>query len=682
MPITVTVAPGGKEEKALFQAVAQDIDLHKAGIAVQGPLLFDTNSTIRPVPSAASWCLVPLPNSAHAAPFAASLLSNGTSLPKALKLRGSDKQDLLLASGLPGASGPSTHPVPPAAHAGRAPTLWLGVVSRARAAAAPHDTMLAMTEGEHPSVCVLRDACFAASCMSVARQLLPHRPFSAATKTGRSMRRDNTLMGMQGIVARWLFAKFLSDVTAAPAAAGAAASGAGSGTTAGAPGAAGASWFQRDVFLPSPPTGASITPDKNVIAEFEQLGVPAEAAQAAEGLMRSAFLTAARTVRAHAASNALPAGWTDTSAGVSALVDGDVPVTAVTAQSLRACVLPPVHAEGATEPLVRLRWRAAQGDACRKVRLDMSPASVRLPLTLPLPFDLEGSVASSDDGGGTPWRGGVLPYAPDAGGSSMQLPGEVTLSLRQSHYAKLRALVARRLAAGGASEGAWAAAAARLHTLMFRCLARYETLSGNSSGFQGAVTCNVFDVLTRLLGVTCEGFASPLNCYLPRFCSLFPDVDRPFGSLGSFFNQQWKGGGVEVNPPFVNATLQAAWERMREQLAAAEAGGEALQFVFITPGWGDARWAVDAKASSYCTAVLQPGLGEHQYRDGTQWRAQRLVWSANTSSFYFFLQSPAAQAARRMSAQLQAALESQLGANVAHDSIPLLQPVDVKPYSA
>eukprot|EP00439_Symbiodinium_sp_Y106_P014283 s690_g2.t1 len=37
------------------------------------------------------------------------------------------------------------------------------------------------------------------------------------------------------------------------------------------------------------------------------------------------------------------------------------------------------------------------------------------------------------------------------------------------------------------------------------------------------------------MGVSCELFASPLNCYFAQFYSAFPDVDSAFGSRGSFF---------------------------------------------------------------------------------------------------------------------------------------------------
>jgi hypothetical protein len=71
--------------------------------------------------------------------------------------------------------------------------------------------------------------------------------------------------------------------------------------------------------------------------------------------------------------------------------------------------------------------------------------------------------------------------------------------------------------------------------------------------------------------------------------------------------------------------------------------------------------------------MLQPGTGQHQYRDGVQWRAQRLVWSANTSSFYFLLQNSAGRKAYPPSEGRLAQLQEQIGRSVAAKSIPLLQ---------
>jgi phosphorylated CTD-interacting factor 1 len=71
---------------------------------------------------------------------------------------------------------------------------------------------------------------------------------------------------------------------------------------------------------------------------------------------------------------------------------------------------------------------------------------------------------------------------------------------------------------------------------------------------QAAVAPTVVSTLHRLFGVTVECFASPLNAYLPAHCSLFPDTDAAFGSMGSFFELKpgtLEEGSFEANPPFI-----------------------------------------------------------------------------------------------------------------------------------
>lgn len=56
-----------------------------------------------------------------------------------------------------------------------------------------------------------------------------------------------------------------------------------------------------------------------------------------------------------------------------------------------------------------------------------------------------------------------------------------------------------------------------------------------------------------------ECFASPLNFNLPTYCSLFPDVDAPFGSIGNFFEvyNSFEPGLYIVNPPYTERLIDA-----------------------------------------------------------------------------------------------------------------------------
>jgi hypothetical protein len=80
-------------------------------------------------------------------------------------------------------------------------------------------------------------------------------------------------------------------------------------------------------------------------------------------------------------------------------------------------------------------------------------------------------------------------------------------------------------------------------------------------------------------GVTIEGFASPFNSQIIRFsdkdlpmqfCSLFPDVDAIFGSIGSFFDNEFAGTKVTINPPFILDIMNRTADKCIEDLEIAE----------------------------------------------------------------------------------------------------------------
>ena len=50
-------------------------------------------------------------------------------------------------------------------------------------------------------------------------------------------------------------------------------------------------------------------------------------------------------------------------------------------------------------------------------------------------------------------------------------------------------------------------------------------------------------------GGVVECFADPFNCYLDKYYSPFPDVDQPFGSIGSFFDNPPTSGIAIAHPP-------------------------------------------------------------------------------------------------------------------------------------
>ena len=240
------------------------------------------------------------------------------------------------------------------------------------------------------------------------------------------------------------------------------------------------------------------------------------------------------------------------------------------------------------------------------------------------------------------------------------------MSVSKAHMGKLRALYCRH-SLGGAplppegtpEHGAFIAAT-------FSLLARYDALGG--AGYQAALNETAFDVLKKRLGVGCEAFASPLNCRYGRFCSAFPDVDGPFGSLGSFFQFAPTRGSFEMNPPFVPEVLTAAAERAESLLAAAEESGGRLSFVVVVPAWRDVpMWrALDESRFKRGETLVVPA-SDHGFCDGAQHcrppRERHRVSSYDTG--VFFLQTSAG--ARRwpvtdeIRAELVAAMKQAVG---------------------
>ena len=70
---------------------------------------------------------------------------------------------------------------------------------------------------------------------------------------------------------------------------------------------------------------------------------------------------------------------------------------------------------------------------------------------------------------------------------------------------------------------------AAVHARIFALLQRYKALHG--AGFHAACPPAVFETLRERLGVQFEAFASPLNCYFPRHCSV--RLHRNFALLQS-----------------------------------------------------------------------------------------------------------------------------------------------------
>jgi len=195
--------------------------------------------------------------------------------------------------------------------------------------------------------------------------------------------------------------------------------------------------------------------------------------------------------------------------------------------------------------------------------------------------------------------------------------GKPYMTISKAHAGKLRALYCRHSLGGAPLPPDGTPENKAFLASMFALLARYEAMAG--AGYQAALGETAFDVLKLKLGVGCEAFASPLNCRYGRFCSAFPDVDTPFGSLGSFFTFKPTRGSFEMNPPFVPETLLAAAQHAERLLDAAQEVDDKLSFVVVVPVWKDTQmwdFLENSKHKQGDTMVVK--ATEHGFCDGAQ----------------------------------------------------------------
>ena len=242
--------------------------------------------------------------------------------------------------------------------------------------------------------------------------------------------------------------------------------------------------------------------------------------------------------------------------------------------------------------------------------------------------------------------------------------GQAKVELRAEHFQKLARLWrSRRRAAGWDSETVFVDATsdeevakkncsadacygdARFLRAAFACSARVVAAQGGmhrvAGGHHAALHGAVFDVLKYgPLRVEAELFASPLNCRYDVFCSAHPDVDAPFGSLGSFFAFAPRDGSFEVNPPFESGVVLAVARRLERLLKDAESKGDALSFVVITPYWPKrVAWEALNGSAFKTRAPVVVAARDHFYVDGAQHCKRKTHKPASCDTSVLFLQT-------------------------------------------
>lgn len=149
--------------------------------------------------------------------------------------------------------------------------------------------------------------------------------------------------------------------------------------------------------------------------------------------------------------------------------------------------------------------------------------------------------------------------------------------------------------------------------LRYACILQQAQQWSNPSMF--------YDMLVKKYNASIEGFASPLNTRIilcsqtAKFCSLFPDVDEPFGSIGSFFDQDFVGKVVTVCPPYTVYIFDAILDKIKQQIKKAEEQQQPILFIFGLADWKDVPLLDFLESSEYVKYKFVTKRNEYSFVD-------------------------------------------------------------------
>lgn len=136
-----------------------------------------------------------------------------------------------------------------------------------------------------------------------------------------------------------------------------------------------------------------------------------------------------------------------------------------------------------------------------------------------------------------------------------------------------------------------------------------------------AKTVPFYKMMFDNFGINLEGFASPLNSRMilanptGRFCSLFPDVDKHFGSIGSFFDLELHGKFMTVNPPYIESVFDRILVMIKDAIAKCTETGDKMVLSIGLPRWLDSKLINFLEHSEYTKYISVFNRDEYTYTD-------------------------------------------------------------------
>lgn len=182
-------------------------------------------------------------------------------------------------------------------------------------------------------------------------------------------------------------------------------------------------------------------------------------------------------------------------------------------------------------------------------------------------------------------------------------------------------------------------------TAIVCCALRYGALLAGSQ--QWSMPADVYQIMVRKYGVTLEAFASPFNSHiLPystlegvydvQFCSLCPDVDAVFGSVGNFFDYDIaqmiaRHSAIAVNPPYVFTILEKTAALCISICVRAHEQNRSVRLFITVPDWLDCDYYKSLESSEYLEYSIKKTKHTYYYEDSNI--NKNIVARFNTTMF-------------------------------------------------
>ena len=120
----------------------------------------------------------------------------------------------------------------------------------------------------------------------------------------------------------------------------------------------------------------------------------------------------------------------------------------------------------------------------------------------------------------------------------------------------------------------------KINEYLWAIVFRYQLLGSNNH--QLAVLPTIMNQMKINYSLGFECFASAINSNFNNYCSIYYDLERYFGSVGSFFNIEPLKGTFGFNPPYQKDIIERGIHKLFEHLTKAI---NKLTFIITIPIW-------------------------------------------------------------------------------------------------